>query len=246
MARLVILSGPSCIGKGPLHGALRRFYPDLAGRLRKIVLHNSRRPRPGEVDGVDYHFRKAEQIEELRGRDGFVVLEVRGDLQALDLGELGRMLTAGEAFFEGNPFVARALQTCPLPPGTERLSVFLSPLSGAEIAYLKAPELHVDLPAFVADVMRRKLLRRTQRQQAILSLKDLENIERRASSAYGELREARHFDHVLPNHDGEDSENWEAFYHPIGDARRVLLAFVDLLAGRVPAWAEKWDRHLLP
>ena len=22
----------------------------------------------------------------------------------------------------------------------------------------------------------------------------------------------------LPNHDGEDSENWDAFYYPIGDA----------------------------
>jgi hypothetical protein len=31
----------------------------------------------------------------------------------------------------------------------------------------------------------------------------------------------------------------------LGDARRALLAFVDLLEGRVPACAEKWDAGLV-
>ena len=101
------------------------------------------------------------------------------------------------------------------------------------------------LKDFVTDVMRRKLLRRTQRQKNILSLKDLENIERRAASAFTELQEAWGFEYVIPNHDGEDSENWSAFYYPIGDARQALLAFADLMAGRGSAFAEKWDRQLL-
>ena len=33
---------------------------------------------------------------------------------------------------------------------------------------------------------------------------------------------AHHFQHVIVNHDGEDSENWNAFYFPLGDARRTL------------------------
>ena len=49
-----------------------------------------------------------------------------------------------------------------------------------------------------------------------VTLRDLENIEKRASSAYRELHEAHYFQHVIPNHDGEDSENWDAFYHPSG------------------------------
>jgi hypothetical protein len=32
-----------------------------------------------------------------------------------------------------------------------------------------------------------------------------------------------------PNHDGEASENWDAFYYPLGDAREALLAFAALL-----------------
>jgi hypothetical protein len=41
-----------------------------------------------------------------------------------------------------------------------------------------------------------------------------------ASSAYAEMKEAWHFEYVISNHDGEDSDNWEAFYYPIGDAKR--------------------------
>jgi len=33
----------------------------------------------------------------------------------------------------------------------------------------------------------------------------------------------------LPNHDGEDSDHWDTFYYPIGDARKTLMALVDLL-----------------
>ena len=67
--RLVILSGPSCVGKSPLANALRRFHPDLSAKLQPIVLYNSRFPRPGERDGEDYHFRAREQIELLRDRE---------------------------------------------------------------------------------------------------------------------------------------------------------------------------------
>lgn len=244
--RLVILSGPSCVGKSPLLKALGRFFPELHQQLRQLVLHNSRSPRPGERDGVDYHFRTRDQMEALRSNPRFAVLDVRGDLQALDLEDLTSNLAKGEGLlFEGNPYVARLLLDYPGLTDVPRLSIFLTPLSRIEISYLKAPERHTSLADFVTDVMRRKLLRRTRRQKTELSLPDLENIERRAGCAFGELREAWHFDHVIPNHDGEDSDNWDAFYHPLGDARLTLLAVVDLLNGTTPALAEKWDKELL-
>jgi len=244
--RLVILSGPSCVGKSPLDKALVRFYPELRQALRKLVLYNSRSPRPGEVDGVDYHFRTRSHIEALRAQTRYAVLDVRGDLQALDVEELRDLLAENCAFFEGNPYVARVLQTHPNLAGIDRLAIFLSPLSKDEIVYLKDRERNVSLPDMVTDIMRRKLLRRTRRQKVELSAKDLENIEKRASSAYGELKEAWHFDYVIPNHDGEDSDNWEAFYYPIGDARRALNSFVDLLQGKLPPAAEKWEEGMIP
>jgi guanylate kinase len=243
--RLVILAGPSCVGKSPLARALRKFHPELASRLRSLVLYNSRPPRPGEQDGVDYHFRSREHIETLRADPRYVVLDVRGDLQALDLEDLAAVLKKGDAFFEGNPFVGRLLQTHPALRSVKRVAIFVSPLAKEELAFLR-DEAQVSLPALVCDVMRRKLLRRARRQKGELSLKDLEEVERRAGSAYRELAEAHHFDHVLPNHDGEDSENWDAFYHPLGDARRTLLALVALLRGEAPAGVERWSADDVP
>lgn len=243
--RLVILSGPSCVGKSPLYKALARFHPELTDRLHKLVLMNSRSPRPGEFDGKDYHFRKRTEIEVLTADSRYVVMDVRGDLQALDVRELQNVLQNGDAFFEGNPFMGRALATHPSLRGVNRLSIFLSPLSSEEITYLKAPERHISLREFVTDVMRRKLLRRARRQKGELSAQDLENIETRASSAFRELQEAWHFEYVVPNHDGEDNDNWEAFYFLIGDARKTLGAFVDLLEGSPPHGVEKWNETLL-
>ena len=244
--RLVILSGPSCVGKSPLAKALAKFYPELQKTLQPLVLYNSRDTRPGEMDGVDYHFRSREHIENLKAKDYFVVMDVRGDLHALDLQELSASLAKGDVFFEGNPFVGRLLQTSPALAGVNRLSVFMSPLTRDEILFLKVAEPSVSLPDLIADVMRRKLLRRTRRQNGELSLKDLEDIEKRASSAFRELKDAHYFQYVIPNHDGEDSENWDAFYYPLGDARVALLAFVSLLAGKMPSGVEHWEEDLIP
>lgn len=247
MGRFVMLSGPSCVGKGPLHNALKRFYPDLEQKLEKLVLFNSRSPRPGEQDGVDYHFRPRREIEALHGREGYIVLNVRGDLQALDVKSLKETLSGEkDAFFEGNPFVSTEAAKSPLLSGVPTLGVFLSPLSRDEIRFLKNSARQVSLADFVTDMMRRKLLRRAQKQKGLLSLRDLQNIERRAKSAYKEMQLAWHFDYVIPNHDGEDSENWDAFYYPIGDARKALLAFAAILSGQGTDYAERWDQGLLP
>jgi guanylate kinase len=243
--RLVILCGPSCVGKTPLTKALSKFHPKLYAGLHRLALYNSRRPRPGEMDGVDYHFRTREQVESLRADSRYAVIEARSDLQAVDVQELESLLAGSDVLFEGNPYVGRALQTHARLESVRRLSIFVSPLSREEIAYLKAPERNGSLQEFVADVMRQKLLRRTSRHQGILSGADLSEIEKRAGSAYRELQEAWHFDHVIVNHDGEDSDNWNAFYYLIGDARKALENFVALLKGEVAAGVEKWEEGLL-
>jgi guanylate kinase len=245
MNRLIILTGPSCIGKSPLEKALRRFYPGLRNNMQKLVLFNDRSPRPGEMEGVDYYFRKRQQIEAFRLDGNYIVMGVRGDLQALNLKELAAMLKKNPVFYEGNPYVAETLQTHPLLEETPKLSVFLSPLSKEEITYFSEPNRNVRLPDLITEIMRRKQLRRKTRQKVELSMVDLDDIETRASSAYREMKMAWQFDFVIPNHDGEDSDNWELFYYPIGDARKSLLNFVALLNGKDPPGVEKWSKDLL-
>ncbi len=243
--RLIIFSGPSCVGKSPLAKAIARFYPDVYKLLQPLVLYNSRAARPGEMDGIDYHFRTREEIEKLKEKDNFVVMDVRGDLQAIDINELSESLQKGDVFFEGNPFVGRELQTNSSLENINKLSIFMTPLSREEILFLKSVEPELFLPDLVTDIMRRKLLRRTRKQKGELSLKDLENIEKRAGSAYRELQDAHYFEYVIPNHDGEDSENWDAFYYPLGDARKSFVCFMELLGGNTSQYVEKWEKNLI-
>jgi len=243
--RLIILSGPSCVGKSPLSAALGRFYPEIKKLLQPLVLYNDRSPRPGEKDGEDYYFRSREYIDSLRSNDQFIVLEVRGDLQALDFKELTGLLKDNDVFFEGNPFIGSLLLSHEKLRDIPKLSMFMSPVSKAEIEFLKASDSNIVLPDLITDIMRRKLLRRTRKQKAELSLKDLENIEKRASSAYKELGMAYQFGQVITNHDGEDSENWDAFYYPLGDAMKSLRSFVALYQGQEAPETEKWEKNLI-
>ena len=51
-SRLTVLSGPSGVGKSTVVAELRRVCPDIW----ISVSVTTRRPRPGEVDGREYHF----------------------------------------------------------------------------------------------------------------------------------------------------------------------------------------------
>ena len=51
--RLVVISGPSGSGKSTL---IRRLLARTTARVRLSVSATTRAPRPGETEGVDYHF----------------------------------------------------------------------------------------------------------------------------------------------------------------------------------------------
>jgi guanylate kinase len=51
-ARLTVLAGPTAVGKGTVSADLRARYP----QVWLSVSATTRPPRPGEVDGVHYHF----------------------------------------------------------------------------------------------------------------------------------------------------------------------------------------------
>jgi guanylate kinase len=61
MTRVVVLSGPSAVGKSTVVRCLRERLPDL----HFSVSATTRAPRPGEVDGVDYTFVTAEAFQQL-------------------------------------------------------------------------------------------------------------------------------------------------------------------------------------
>jgi guanylate kinase len=68
MARVFVITGPSGVGKGTLIRGLMERLP----QLELSVSATTRAPRPGEQDGVDYHFLTRGQFDE-RVRSGAFV-----------------------------------------------------------------------------------------------------------------------------------------------------------------------------
>jgi guanylate kinase len=56
---MFVITGPSGVGKGTLIGRLRERVP----ALELSVSATTRRPRPGEREGVDYHFLEPERFQ---------------------------------------------------------------------------------------------------------------------------------------------------------------------------------------
>lgn len=61
---VVVVAGPSGVGKGSVHRGVRAALPDSA----LSVSVTTRAPRPGEVDGVDYRFVDRATFEDLARR----------------------------------------------------------------------------------------------------------------------------------------------------------------------------------
>ena len=91
-AGLVVVSGASGAGKSSLLQRLLAATP----RLRFSVSHATRAPRPGEQDGVQYHFVDRARFEQLVREQAFLEwAEVHGDLKGTSLAELERARAEG-------------------------------------------------------------------------------------------------------------------------------------------------------
>ena len=63
----IVLSSPSGAGKTTITKKLSQKYPNI----KISISHTTRKPRPNEIDGVDYHFVGKEEFEKLIKKDTF-------------------------------------------------------------------------------------------------------------------------------------------------------------------------------
>jgi len=227
--RVVILSGPSGVGKGPLLAALRRYYADMV--WAELILCTSRSPRLKrntgmfEVHGRDYYFLPRGLFSQLDPQR-FIVAPVRSVLQAIDLEVLQDLLSGHDLVIgEVHPSLARPLVEWLRAnrPEVRVVSVFLLPVSPEEVQTAggqsgKAPE------QVVYELMKVKLRRRGEDPPS--------KVEERARAAWGEIQMSRDYDFQLVNHAGED--DIQAWTDPLAEEpRRVLDEFVAIAKGRV-------------
>ena len=123
--RVLVLSGPSAVGKSTVVRALREQLPEL----HFSVSATTREPRPGEVEGVDYYFVTPDRFQELIDSGELLEwAEIHGGLHrsGTPSAPVRRAADAGlPVLIEVDLAGARAVKRA-LP---EALSVFLAPPS---------------------------------------------------------------------------------------------------------------------
>lgn len=65
---LVVLSGPSGVGKG----TVKKILTERIEEMCVAVTATTRLPRPGEVEGKSYYFKTVEEFERLVAEDAFI------------------------------------------------------------------------------------------------------------------------------------------------------------------------------
>lgn len=125
--KLVILSGPSGVGKDTVINEWRRVNP----RVERVVAYTTREPRPGEVPDVDYRFVTVQQFHELAAAGAFLEhKEVHGNFYATPLADMEAMLAQGKiAILKID--VQGALSAMELRP--DAISIFILPPSELEL-----------------------------------------------------------------------------------------------------------------
>ena len=165
--RLFVIAAPSGAGKTSLVKALLASTPSL----RLSVSHTTRRRRPTEEEGREYHFVTVPEFERLRAAGEFLEhARVFDNFYGTSRAFVGQQLAAGhdvvlEIDWQGAQQVRRAMPQC--------VSVFILPPSRATLAERLARRA-TDTPEVIA---------------------------RRLADAAGDMSHYREFDYVVVNDD---------------------------------------------
>jgi guanylate kinase len=169
--RLFIVAAPSGAGKSSLVNALLEREPGVA----LSISHTTRPPRPGDVDGVQYHFVDRATFETMAANGDFLEhADVFGNCYGTSRGAVEPILAAGrdvllEIDWQGAAQVRRALPGC--------VSIFILPPSRAEL--------------------QRRLRARGTDSKA--------TIEKRLAASREEISHAHEFDCIVVNDDFDEA-----------------------------------------
>jgi len=171
---ILILSGPSGSGKSSIYKAA---MGELGG-IEFSVSCTTRAPRPGEVDGRDYHFISREEFDRLVAEDAFAEhAEVHGNCYGTLKSELlGRVQRGIDVLLDIDV------------QGAARLRA----LCADSEEFCRACVFIFIMPPSYEELERRLRARGTETEESIL---------RRLANAKGEMAHASEYDHVIVNDD---------------------------------------------
>ena len=191
-AMLIIISGPSGVGKDTIIDALRRRERDTGrdGDRHYVVTCTTRAPRNGEVDGVDYHFIGRDEFLRLHAERGFLEAnEVHGNWYGSPRDQVRQALVAGrDVILKIDVQGARVVKE----QVTEALLIFVVP-----------PSLET-----LFDRLRAR------------ATETAEELEVRQRDAAVELARQNDYDHVVTNETGQVERTAERIDEIIADEHR--------------------------
>jgi guanylate kinase len=165
---LVVLSGPSGVGKSTVLRSLVSHFPD---RLRLSISATTRKPRPGETDGIDYYFLMPDEFTRRR--------------------EAGEFLECCEVFGRGHWYGTLLSEVRPSPTDPKWVILDID-VDGAEKVRGKFPDVPTIFlrPSSEAELERRLRARGTESEEAIA---------RRLEVARRELARANQYKYQVVN-----------------------------------------------
>ncbi|XP_043677290.1 MAGUK p55 subfamily member 7 isoform X3 [Vespula pensylvanica] len=125
--RPVVLIGPPGVGRNELKRRLMVTDPD---KYKTPVPYTSRPPRPGEIDGKEYHFVTREKMEEDIDTSKFIEFgEYKGNLYGTSAESVSSLINAG--------------YVCLLNPHYQALKMLRTPQSKPYVIYIKPPRFEI-------------------------------------------------------------------------------------------------------
>ena len=174
-AMLVIISGPSGVGKDTIIDALRRREHETGrdGERHYVVTCTTRAPRNGEVDGIDYQFLSRAEFLRIRAERGFLEAnDVHGNWYGSPRDQVRDALVAG------------------------RDVILKIDVQGAQVVKEQVTEA---LLIFVIPPSQEELFERLQAR----ATETADQLERRQRDAAVELARQGDYDHVVTNETGQ-------------------------------------------
>lgn len=171
---LIVISGPSGVGKTTIIDRMLH-HPDMGPELKFSVSATTRKPRPGEIPDVSYHYMTVQEFERLVGQDAFIEwAHVHGNMYGTPVSELHAAREQG------------------------RDLLLEIDVQGAAALRGKFPDALMIFLKVSGEMLRKRLLGRP----SALSPQELEKeIELRMNNAKEELEQAGHYDHIVENRD---------------------------------------------
>ena len=126
MGKLIVISGPSGVGKGTVLGIAMKKRDDL----KFSVSATTRAPRPGEVDQVHYYFVSRGHFEEMIAAEQFLEYDEHDDnYYGTPLGQVLEKMETGHVLLDIEPKGAEQVKKN-MP---EAILIFIMPPSDEEL-----------------------------------------------------------------------------------------------------------------